>query len=162
MSKCKVAVSDTWEDECLARRRKLIEAVEAEEVMLDAEFGSSRPPDFFDLEEKMLQFTVAVWPEDDPVDEEEWRTSWQLGYWQIGDQWRFVFADEIMPPDLSDDRGLMAAAIPLVDAPNAALLYYGRRIKKYADLVRRAIKYQQSNEYRTWKEAVVRNASVPK
>ncbi|HMI82553.1 MAG TPA: hypothetical protein VK550_00600 [Polyangiaceae bacterium] len=148
MSKRKVSVADTWGNECLARRRKLIEAVVAEEVMLDEEFGNSRPHDLFDVPGKALQFQVSVWQNDDPVEEEEWLTSWQLGYWKIGDRWRFVLVDEIMPPGLSDGRGLMAPAIPLVDAPTAAVLYYGRRIKRYADRVRHTISINKATNSR--------------
>jgi hypothetical protein len=133
MNSCEEFDVGVWRDECEARRQAIVDSVDAAETMLDAEFGDSRPDNFWFFAEGLLQFDHQVWSEDGSIEDEEWRSSWQLGYWRIGDRWRFVLYDESVPTDL---EGLIKGEIPLIDASNAALLYFGRRIKTYTAQVR--------------------------
>jgi hypothetical protein len=111
----------------------------------------------------MLRFAIEVVPDDDAYDEEEWATTWQLGYWPRDGKWQFLLADEVMPRGPDDDGGLMAPEIRLVDAPNAALLFYGRRIEEYADQVRGELRRnEESDERRGRMPANERSLGAPK
>jgi hypothetical protein len=143
-----------WEEQCLARRRDLVVRVHEAEAELDKHFGDSRPEGFWYVAEEMLGVAVEVAPDDEIHEVEAWRTWWQLAYFRFKGRWQFLLADEIMPPGRSGE-GLMAPPIPLVDAPNAALLFYGSRIDDFAVEVRQIAEWEKSDEFRERRQVIV-------